>query len=220
MDEAIRRRQERMEHIELRYSQRRCVDCGNKKHRLSDWLSPFWCRCRACGSLICRTCRERARNRPGSGADTTWRCPGCGAGPDREGRWQHSIAGDPITAAPDGFDGPDAGMEPEPQFAAALVGAAIGGIVATLVTGDALALVVALIAGPCVYHLARIVLGLDNPPLTAATYARILVGVMAATGVALSYILVGAWAAVVVVVLWVAIIVIAGLMWLYQGEPG
>jgi hypothetical protein len=43
---------------------------------------------------------------------------------------------------------------------------------------------------------------------------------MAATGVALSYILIGAWAAVAVVVLWVAVIVVAALMFLYHGEPG
>lgn len=212
MDEAIRRRHE---HIELRRSQRRCVDCGNEKHWLSHWLSPFWRRCRACASLVCRTCRERARNWPGSPVNKTWRCPGCGAGPDAEGRWQHGIASDHITATY-GFDGPDAGMEPEPQFAAALVGSAIGGIVATLVTGDALALVVALIAGPCVYYLVAAVLFPDEAPPTAATYAPVLLGVMAATGVALSYILIGAWAAVVVVVLWVAVIVLAVLMW----EPG
>jgi hypothetical protein len=217
MDEAIRRRHERIEHIRLRCSQRRCVDCGNEKH----WFSPFWCQCRACGSLVCRTCRERARNWPGDPVNKTWRCPGCGMGPDREGRWQHGIASDDITAAY-GHDGPDAGMELESelQFAAALVGAAIGGIVATLVTGDALAVVVALIAGPCVYHLVGAMLGLDNPPLTAATYARVLVGVMAATGVALSYILVGAWAAVVVVVVWVAVIVVAILHFVFFGDMG
>jgi len=219
MDEAIRRRHERIEFIELRRSQRRCVDCGNKKHWLSDWLSPFWCRCRWCQGLVCRTCRERARNWPGSPVDKTWRCPGCGMGPDGEGGWQSGISSDHRTAAYPGFDGPDAGMDSKPQFAAALVGAAIGGIVATLVTGDALALVVALIAGPCVYHLVGFVLGLDDPPLTAATYARVLVGVMAATAVALSYILV-AWAAVVVVVLWVALIVVAVLHFVFFGDMG
>ena len=106
------------------------------------------------------------------------------------------------------------------QWAAALVGAAIGGIVATLVTGDALALVVALIAGPCVYHLVRTAIGPDGPPFTVAGHGRVLVGVMAATGAALSSILIGVWAAVVAVVVLVAVIVVAGLMWMYHGEPG
>jgi hypothetical protein len=107
------------------------------------------------------------------------------------------------------------GMEGRIEFAAALVGAAIGGIVATLVTGDALALVAGLVAGPCVFLLVGAVLNPEWPP-NAATYAFILVGTMASGVAALSYIFFGIWVAVVAVLLMVVVVVVGTLYWLYD----
>jgi hypothetical protein len=96
------------------------------------------------------------------------------------------------------------------QFFATLTGAAIGGIIAALVTGDALAFVVALAVGPFVYVVAGAALVPDSPePPTRATYARVLALAVAAAATGLSYVFIGAWLAVIAVVLLVAAIVFA-----------
>ena len=96
------------------------------------------------------------------------------------------------------------------QFLAVLTGAAIGGIIAALVTGDALAVVVALAAGTFLYVIAGAALVPPSPePPGQAMYARVLVLAVAAAATGPSYVFIGAWLAVVAVVLLVAAIVFA-----------
>ena len=106
------------------------------------------------------------------------------------------------------------------QFFAVLTGAAIGGIIAALATGDAFAFVVALVAGTVVYVVVGAALEVaggslrERLPLSwrrgragPAVYTRVLVLAVAAAAVGLSYVFVGAWRAVVAVALLVAAIV-------------